>query len=268
MRYDSNDRNFHNLYTDARLSNNFSKVQPKVSIAYNWSNDFMTYFTFAVGFRSGDFNAASSVYAGPVIQSETSRNYEVGTKIRFLNGRGSLTADLFRIDLDNGQFYFTSLTPPSQNTININSSQINGGEVELQLEPVRHLNLQASIGVSHAEIENFNGTGLNDHTPFPTVPSYTARGSASYDVPLGGDYTLTPRVDVYNRGRLYFLPGSSLRSGAYTDEDLRLTLGAPHWSVAGFVANLSDERHAEVASSALRTVSLPRTYGVEVAFHF
>lgn len=268
LRYDSNDRNFHNLYTDARLSNNFSKVQPKVSIAYNWTNNFMTYFTFAVGFRSGDFNAASSVFAGPVIQSETSRNYEVGTKIRFLDGKGSITAALYRIDLDNGQFYFTSQTPPSQNTININSSQINGGEIELQLEPVRHLNLQGSIGVSHAEINSFNGTGLNDHTPFPTVPSYTARGSASYDIALGSDYTLTPLFDVYNRGREYFLPGSQLRSGSYTDEDVRLTLATKRWSVAGFVANISNERHAEVASSALRTISVPRTYGVEVALHF
>jgi iron complex outermembrane recepter protein len=267
LRYDANHRNRLNILTNVFLEEDFKKLQPKVSAAYNWSDNFMTYATFAIGYRSGGFNAASSVFAGPLIAGETSNNYEVGFKARTSDGRASIAASAFHIDLKNGQFFFISLTPPSQNTVNINKSHINGAEVEVSLRPVRRFNLTGSLGISDAQVDDFNGTGLNDNTPFPNVPSYTARGSASYDIPLGGDYTLTPRVDMSHRGRMYFLPGNSFRSNPYTDTDLRLTLATPVYSLSAYVANVSDERHAEqVNNTGLRTVSVPRTYGIELSF--
>lgn len=267
LRYDTNDRSFLNEFTGARLQQNFNKLQPKVSIAYNWSNSFMTYATYAIGYRSGGFNAASSVFAGPVISGETSQNYEIGFKKRFLDGLGSIEGSAFHIDVDNAQFFFASTTPPSQNTINIKKSRINGAELEAQMRPLEGLNLQGSFGITDAVIKDFNGTGLNDHTPFPEVPSYTVRGAASYDLHLGGDYTLTPLAEVFRRGRLYHLAGRQLRSNPFTDIDLRLTLATRAWSIAGYVANLSDERHADQASQGLRTINAPRTFGVELAIH-
>jgi iron complex outermembrane receptor protein len=269
LRYDFNHREFDNNYTGNQLRQNFDHLQPKVSLAYRWSPNFMTYATFAVGFRSGGFNAASSVLAGPIIDAETSRNYEAGFKARLPNGLGSIEGSVFRIDLTNGQLYFASLNPPSQNTINVDRSRVNGAELEIQLHPAPRFNLQGTLGITDALIKDFNGTGLNDHTPFPNVPSFAARGSASYDIPLGGEYMLTPRVDVYQRGRMYFFPDRQVRSGSFTNLNLRLTLEAPRWSLAAFVANVTDERHAETTNSTgLRTGSEPRTYGVELSFNF
>ena len=269
LRYDANNRTFHNIFTNAKLEQDFNKLQPKVSLAYNWSDNFMTYATFAIGYRSGGFNAASSVFAGPIIDGETSQNYEVGFKARLPDGLGSIAGSAFRIDLKKGQFFFISTTPPSQNTINIDSSHINGAELEVQLRPLNHLELQGSIGISDAVIDDFNGTGLNDHSPFPNVPAYTARGSASYDIDMGGNYTLTPRVDVFNRGRVYYFPARRLRSAPYTNVDLRLTLATPTWSLAGYVSNLTNERHGEQpADIGLRIISEPRTFGAELSVHF
>lgn len=269
LRYDANDRSFVNNFTGTRLQHNFNKLQPKISIAYNLSENFMTYATFAIGYRSGGFNAASSVLVDPLINGETSRNYEVGLKSKLLDGLATIAASAYRIDLKDAQYFFISINPPSQNTVNVESAHINGAEVELTLRPVSHLELGGSFGVSDAVIDNFNGTGLNDNSPFPGVPAYTARGSASYEIGLGGDYTLTPRADVFNRGRIYYFSGGQFRSGPYTNVDLRLTLATPKWSLAGYVANLTNERHAEqTTNDGLRGVSAPRTFGIELGFHF
>jgi TonB dependent receptor len=140
------------------------------------------------------------------------------------------------------------------------------------LRPVKHLDLQGSFGISNAVVDDFNGTGLNNNTPFPNVPAYTARGSASYDIELGGDYTLTSRVDAFSRGRLYYFPNRQFRADPYTDVNLRLTLATARWSLAGYIANVGDERHSQQVAAfgpgVLRTVSDPRTYGVEFSVHF
>jgi iron complex outermembrane receptor protein len=267
LRYDDNNRKFFNIGTNVKMRVKFNKLQPKVSLAYKWTDGLMTYATYAQGFRSGGFNTAASLFAGPIIAAEKSNNYELGFKAR-LPLHSNLTASFYRIDVKDAQFYFASSIPPSQNTINIKSVKITGGEVQLSSNPIKPLRIDLGVGVSHSEIQDFNGTGFNDGNIFPTVPAYSIRGSISYAIPVGEDLTITPRVDTYERGRLFFDAANLVRSGPINLTDLRLNVETGPWEFSGFVTNVGNTRYGETVTptSGLRTINAPRTYGFSVSF--
>ena len=271
LRYDYDERSYHNTNTGQKLSHDFHQFEPKASISYEFSKSLLGYFTYAQGFRSGGFNPASALVSQTVL-GEKSQNYEVGLKATLPNGIGVFNTSVYQIDLSHGQYYYTTVTPISQNTINVNKVRIRGGEAELNLRPWQGLTLSASGGVSDAKIVDFNGTGLDDGKAFPTVPLYNLRGSVFYDIRCFDRLMLTPRVDVYRRGRVYFdpsnLPGG--RINPYTDIDMRLTLSGSNWGIAAYVRNLGDEIHAEQADAffGIRALSVPRSYGVETTYNF
>ncbi len=141
--------------------------------------------------------------------------------------------------------------------------------------PVTRLQLNASLGVSDGEIDNFDGTGLFDGNKSPTTYASTLNVSARYVFPLGADIELAARVDYERRGRIFFSPENALEFPATDFVNARLFLQADNWSIGGFAKNLTNEKTAaHFGSNAfgpgrhVRFRNRPRQYGVEASVRF
>jgi len=90
--------------------------QPKVTLAYEVSDEINTYFTYARGFRFGFFNT------GNLTQQETTDNFELGVRSTWLDGDLALNGSVFYIDYSDQQLTTVIAAPPAANTSGGNMS--------------------------------------------------------------------------------------------------------------------------------------------------
>jgi len=118
----------------------------------------------------------------------------------------------------------------------------------------------------------------------PSVPSFTGNVYLNYHQPLNDRYELTGRLEtVYTGSRVDLtFPGGSPDSqsplASYDLTNLRIGLNAEAgWQATFFTSNLFN-RHAQLENIAQITfanpsynrmeTNQPRTYGVDVSYHF
>ena len=114
------------------------------------------------------------------------------------------------------------------------------------------------------------------------TPKYTLNFGAQYAFDTGVGL-VTPRIDVFRSGDLFFLSANSPleRQGAYTLVDVSVLWKAPgeRWTVEGFVRNVGDKDI--ISNDGLQSNTLgngfgldnyayypPRTWGVRVGVNF
>lgn len=238
-----------------------SDFQPKVQLSYDWTDELMTYLTFAEGFRFGFFNT------GNLTAPEDTKNYELGFKSQLLDRRLTLNAAVFYIDYSNQQQTSAIPEPPFRITSNIPSTDIFGGELEFNLIATDKIAFNGSVGFLDAEID---GGGRPN-----AVPEWTANIGAQYSHPVTDWLELVGRVDWrYQGGHLNtdLFTGTVFEIDAVNLVNLRLSLEAEQWAIRGFVENLADEQFAidpaEFGAFFIRDFNEPRSYGVEVSYRF
>src|SRR3546814_13542902 len=81
-------------------SRSFNDFTPKVSLDYRWTDDFMTYASFAQGVKSGGFTGRYVIPtdAPKSFDPEKITSYEIGFKSQFLDNRVRLNASAFYSD--------------------------------------------------------------------------------------------------------------------------------------------------------------------------
>jgi iron complex outermembrane receptor protein len=165
---------------------------PRVSAQYRFTPDIMAYATYSQGVNPGVFNAtlatlpaqtiaairAAGYNLQTAVQPEKITNYELGFKGRFLNGRATLTADVYydkwknQIDAETYNFSPTDANSPynlvgsTQYNPSINSvyavnfsdngaqSTYKGVELDGNLIPIDHLTLNASAAYNDAKYDS------------------------------------------------------------------------------------------------------------------
>ena len=164
LRYDHDKRSSNDTGATApagnAISKSFNALQPKVSLKYDWDENFQSYVTVARGFRSGGFNAAAS--SQREYGQETNWSYELGFKGTFLERRLFLTGALYTIDLKNEQIYFITTNPPTQNLTNIARTTKTGLELEMTARPIPRLDVTLGIGTADGVIKSFAGQPAAD----------------------------------------------------------------------------------------------------------
>lgn len=234
--------------------NQDDRLNPRLSIAYELTDDINVYASYATGFTASAFNArpfgASGIFA---LQPEEVTSYEIGFKSNLFDRMLRLNAAAFLTKFDN---LVGTLRDPTYRAgacavfcnENVGNAEIQGFEVEAVARPVANLMLSANVGYTDFQYKELLATtqGLTLNSPQTRVPKWNLSGAVQYDVPLGSEQTLTPRLDVSNRSDIYFsndiLAVSSVQPG-YTLVNARLTyrnedLG---FSIAGAVTNVFDE---------------------------
>ena len=181
-------------------------VSPRGILSFKVNEDAQFNAQVSKGFRLGGINdpinlplcsAQDKVEFGGQgnWKDETSKNYEIGGKFRFLERRVTLNVSAFYTDIQNLQATVTAGTCSSRLIFNVPAAQSHGIEMELFAHP----NSTWDFGLSATWIDaSLKGSvtstsasgvvtvigGLADGNRLPTAPQIQAVGSVGYTLPL------------------------------------------------------------------------------------
>jgi iron complex outermembrane receptor protein len=236
------------------LSYESDRVDWRVALDYDFTDDFMGYIQIATGYKAGGNNARpffpTQLHA---TEPEELINYEIGIK--------STLADQLRL---NGAIFFNDYTeiqlmvsecswaPEGQQTpcasvANVGDAEVKGLELEGTWSPTRALSVDFSyayMDFEYTQIDPTTGISLDSAAPF--TPDHQFSLGAQYTFELGNDRgALTPRIDLTYQGDHYaaalntrtaLIPSYTLVNGRLTwrSEDFK-------WEVSLEGSNLTDE---------------------------
>ncbi len=265
----------------------FNDWTPQASIAYHWTDDLMTYFSYSEGFKSGGFSARvfPPRTGVPEYDPETAQVFEVGVKWTGFDNRVRASASGFHTEYDDLQIQVTDVAPVTRNA---GSAEINGFELELTAAPTPAWLIQGGVGYLDGEYTKLDTDQnlitdlvlLTEDSKLPNAPDWSTTLGIQYtwEVPnFGGQ--LVPRLDWSYRSEVFndALNFQELRQPGYHMLDLALTYVSADakWEVSVFGKNVTDERYITAGYAnillggwAVATLGRPAEYGASVAYHF
>jgi iron complex outermembrane receptor protein len=154
---------FDGIFADAGTSKGTSKADgfaPRVMLGYKLTDNTRLNAQISKGFRLGGINdpinlplctpADRITFGGrDTWQDETLWNYEVGSKSRISQGRGSVNVAAFYADIKNLQATVTAGSCSSRLIFNVPKARSAGAEVEFELAPTD--NFDFALSASHTD---------------------------------------------------------------------------------------------------------------------
>lgn len=305
-----NDTNLANIFTyifrtdteqgtghSVAASRSESAFTPALTITFDVNDDVMSYAKISKGFKAGGFDPRTNKAARFEFEEEKVTAVELGSKMRFMEGRSELNVAVFHMDYEDLQVsQFDGAV--GFNIGNANSTIVQGIEIDGRLQVTN--NLTASYGAAMLDFEYEDFTNGNCY--FGQEEDFTVGTDEFCDYTgLRGVYT--PELTL-NMGLQYIRPIGSLEfiSGidvqwvdeqqvhvnldprgeidAYTMLDARLGIEGNNWGLALLGKNLLDEDIISYSANmplserffATNTyysfVRRPRTVAVEATFKF
>lgn len=261
----------------------FAALTGSASIQYRWSDAISTYASYAKSFKSGGYNTRyNAAPAGnlPVPFAEESvTSYEIGAKTNI--GRLRLNLAAFQAEYQDIQLIFRQGVVPL--LFNAGEARIRGLEAEASLRTSWGLTFDGGISILDDKIKTITpvpgATATvtpNDDLPF--TPDMQANFGISYAIPLGGDMTLTPRIDGSYQSKITFITGSIplIEENGYFVGNASATLKLGNGiEVSGGVNNVLNEQYLIQGNASLATLGYaerifarPRSWYVQVAASF
>ena len=271
-----------------------SPITPKLGLTYDISPTSLIYTTVAKGFRAGGVNSPISesicgaglanvgltVRDIPVeFQSDTVWSYEVGSKMRMLDGRVQLNASAYRIDWTGVQLNVA--IPGCGQTWTENAGRARSQGFDVQAEGrFGPFTMSASGGLTDAKfVETAAGpdpAGPILPTPivrrgdtFP-IPRWQASVGLQYDFELGGQEAFI-RGDYQWQSSYFRTPGPGVNQYSPDIRDapsqdlvnLRAGISFGGWDLEAFVQNALDSKD-EIGRTANRSgCALDNTTGFQ-----
>jgi iron complex outermembrane receptor protein len=271
------------------LNDDWRRALWKLNTAYRLTKATLVYATWSQGFRRGSVNAlpptepAVSYVTDPrlyKVSPDKADNYEVGVKGAFDDWL-SYSADVFDIQWHNVQegAQLTPLVLPG--AINVGNAYSRGFETELYASITD--NLSGTVDYT------YDLTRLTSLTPYavaglavpPPAVGAPLPGTPKNSLAVGLDYGLALgpgrlhyRADAHYQSSVVPALSASIPTVAgYTLLDLRLAYDLPHWQLALYCDNVTDNRGVDSYEDPFNysvhyqaLVSRPRTIGVTVAY--
>ena len=267
-----------------------------LKLAYNWSDDVMTYVSAARGYKAGGFNldrvqssnGLSSGTQGIVPVDDTSfagefvDSYEIGAKTTWAGGNLLLNAALFHQTYEN--FQLNSFLGTSFVVRSIPEVTSRGVDAELMWKTgVDGLSLQG--GFTYAKTE-YGDDPLPDAdlallpgSQMSFAPKWSGNASVTYEWDIGE--RLSGRFNVGAKYMSDYNTGSDLdpqkAQDAYTLVNARLGIGAAdqRWMLELWGQNLTDETYKQVGIDAPiqsgswnAFLGAPRMYGLTLRVRY
>ena len=267
-----------------------NKVNFKAQLEYRPIANWLFYGGVSNGFRSGGFSSAIifSQDAMKPYKPETLTDYEVGSKLRLLDGKLQFNNAAFYYNYKGYQANFTAQGAANSALQNIGNVHIYGGEFDITARPVSPLTLRAGVTYLHARIVSSNvvlipysGTVATTITgnSLPNAPKFSGNALARYDLPLNDTLKTSFQLDATFFTSHFLEPNNRavLKQSGYALVNGRIALSGrdSRWEVAVWVKNIADKRYKSAAydlSSAfgfdLLTYGAPRTAGGELTYKF
>jgi iron complex outermembrane receptor protein len=276
--------------TDSMTDNTFT---PMASLEYRFMPNWNVYATYSQGFKAGGYNAFSFTFANadgsiPDFKPEKAYNYEAG--LRFVSPDHKLRASLSgfyldyknlqvnqRLEDEHGLFFFR--------TSNAATARSKGFEVELYYKVLPSLSVAGTFGYADAKYKDFIQDAVNHIDYSGNRLPYSAKGNWSlsfdYNHPVANDLNFVMRGELVHRGSTFSEDSNRLLTlnEAYSLVNGRVGLADEKRgiSVVAWARNLLDEKYTRDTFSGSGAfspgalgafVGEPRTYGLEVNFHF
>lgn len=278
--------------SQCNLSKTFSQLQPKATLTYKFDGRGSVFASFGRSFKSGGFNnigtrqilldavtAAggdpSLVFVQDAYGKETADSYELGFKSEWWDRQLQVNGAVFRTDVSNAQqfefFPTAGVTAISQ----IDSTRIEGGELEVVVHPTDALDLSVGGGLVDSTIERLVANPGFEGNRTPYAANYNFSAAAQYRLDLGNGLDLISHADYNRIGSIWYdssnLPGS--RRDPVGLLNVRVGLGSDRWSLALWSRNLLDKHYNAEAVPLLSFVSATykapgRSYGLEGRLSF
>lgn len=249
---------------------------PKVTIEYNLDDDKMVYALYSEGFRAGGANRNRTPFTvfPQAFEPDLLKNFEIGAKTRWLNGKLQVNATAYYGQWENYQIEAVDpsfrvcdvgevpdvdlCNQPFQVMVaNVGDAEQLGLELDVRAAPNDILDLGLNLGYVNAETsQDFEVTiPVPKGTQLPNVPElkFNVFAQATWPVYNGesiyvrGQYTwqdesknqleeIIPGLPFENTGAPFYTQPS------YGILDMRVGLQSDNWTLEGFVSNLTDER--------------------------
>lgn len=302
VRYDDEDAEVEDLAPTAFTttpglvrSDNYSKVQPKVTLNWEFLPTASVYAAYGEGFKAGGFNpfgAAAAVAATNPLSTvrdeygeETSESIELGFKGQFLDGRLRVGAAIFKTDAENFQVFEFFPGPSLQAIAQVEEVGIEGYEVEVTYRVTDQLILAGGYGQTDSKVDRLASNPSLVGNRMPYTPEDTLSLTADFTVPLTSTLDLGLRADYNRIGETYW----DLLNTPGTPRDpvnlvkAKIALSTESWDLSVWADNLLDEEYyAETivifpgpvvdpafpiaASAGFRAA--PRFWGVDFKYKF
>jgi iron complex outermembrane receptor protein len=271
----------------------------KVDLNFKVDDNNLLYAFIARGSKPGGFNSSTSEF-----DPEAVWDYEAGWKATLAEGRVRTQLGAFYNRYSDFQFDVTDLTTGQNATTNLPDATIKGVEGQIQaavgkfrfdagaayvdskLSSITFVNTrllptnlgplgpQCASGVPSNPPACFNYTPfLQTNTAGPNLfsPKWTYNAGAEYSIPVGGDLTLTPRLNYAYVGpvftQLFYSPVADRLAGHGLLSAL-VTLRSSLWVVEAYGTNLTDKEYVSGQGGANEFFGPPREYGVRVSRDF
>jgi len=270
------------------ISEKESAFLPRVTLSFEPNDDHHFYVLYAEGRKSGRYNLVRTggnafdtlpdgtfpPEAFAYVEPEEMKNYELGLKSTFLDGRARSNVAVFFQDITDQQFVNSdvdpeSLTGFSTRLANVGESEIFGFEADATFAVTDRLVLQGAVGYADQEFKSdvqpqvgsdlhifqLAGDPVGEETllgkTYSNIPEWSGNLSGTYTVPTSfmGSEEWSVRTDLLYKGKR-FVEGANLAYiPASTRVNLRTSLSGQNWTLSLFADNLFDDKTANRGNS-------------------
>jgi iron complex outermembrane recepter protein len=275
-------------------------VSGTVKLSYRYSDDLMSYVSWANGYKAGGFNLARVTAAkgaegaltpnfDTAFPRETVQSYEIGVKSMLADRTLRVNASVF--DQKYTNFQLNTYTGIQFVVSTIRKVESKGAEFDTSwATPISGLNLSSGVTYAFTNITEFGGSlplfapnlatslnRLNNRLSF--APLWSGVAAATYTVPISS--SLEFRANVNEKYNSSYNTGSDLDprklQGGYGLLNARLGVGSPDgkWTAEIWGVNLANKGYYQVAFDAPiqynqidAFLADPRTFGVTVRTKF
>lgn len=247
---------------------------PKFSVKYAPEDDFMVYALYSEGFRIGGVNVYSAAAGTPLnFASDTTKNFEIGTRFSLADGAMLFDIAAYHIDWDNIQARLFVPVTFEAYTTNGGGADIEGVELTMTLNPTKDLQFTSSVSYNDARLSSLlpdsfaAGGGYAKGTILPGASDWTLSNSVSLhfdDAPMQPRFSLAHRY--LSNAPVAF--NSTLEKGDYHIVDLTAFMNlTDNVELGVYAKNIFDQYGILSAPfSFAGAVMRPRTVGATVRF--
>jgi iron complex outermembrane recepter protein len=252
----------------------FNSFTPSASIAYRWTDDVMTYASYAEGFKGGGWNSHFNAVLTPQQQAalqefaqEEAETIEIGAKFD-LGGTVRLNLAAFTSDYTDMQVTYRGPAPTGVAPFltNAGKASIDGAEAELTWAPTQLWRVEASLGYLDATIDSLDNIplavlppGLLEGNRLPFAPQWQGHVGLAYTA-HAGTLAIQPRVDASYQAQTFFDAANTLEIAQLDDvttvnAQVQFSSDGGPWRVILGVNNATDELYPIAGNSSLTTGS-------------
>lgn len=290
----------------------FDEFQPKVSISWDANDDWTFFGSWGVGFKSGGFNSQGSnatidlFFNQPLgtnlqiqdqFAEETSSAFEAGFKARLLGGRMSFEGAVYRVDVDDMQFFEFLVGPFGLLRVvsNIDEVELQGVELAVNTIVTDNFSLFGGVSFNDSEITGNSARPETVGNKSPYTPDWTFNVAGNFDYPVSDNVNFIASIIYSAVGPTWFhtvqdetritlfdlaFPGLGTADYVRTERDsygiidARLGFESDTWSVVAFAKNLADEDYLEEVIPAPEFggsfihPGAQRRFGLEFTYNF